>query len=174
MQNRKNFKKGFMLIELLVVVLIIGILAAIALPQYQNAVLKSKMAQSLPILKGISAAQEEYFLINGSYADGFQKLSINAGACTGTYCQINNIRYDIQGDGNIVAFYDSTGSSSDSLSIMYRYGQGQSTTYSGLKNGDFVCIPRGKANWIRLCKSVAGDNYRTVTGFSGGAGYAWR
>ena len=60
-------KKGFTLIEMLVVVLIIGILAAVALPQYQNAVLKAKVSAILPIMRRWKDAIAEYKLQNGTY-----------------------------------------------------------------------------------------------------------
>ena len=69
--------RAFTLIELLVVVLIIGILSAIALPQYQKAVEKSRASQALIVLKSIWAAQQAFYLSNGTYAKSFEELDID-------------------------------------------------------------------------------------------------
>ena len=72
-----NNNAGFTLIELLVVVLIIGILAAVALPQYQKAVERSKATQALAIIRTVAAAQENYYLANGTYATNFNELAVD-------------------------------------------------------------------------------------------------
>lgn len=63
--KKKINKKGFTLIEVLVVVLIIGILAGIALPQYRRSVEKAKVAEALINISAIEGAMQRYILSNG-------------------------------------------------------------------------------------------------------------
>ncbi|QDG39355.1 prepilin-type N-terminal cleavage/methylation domain-containing protein [Alteromonas mediterranea] len=66
--NTKN-QKGFTLIELMIVVAIIGILAAIALPAYQNYVQKAKFSELLNASAGAKTAVEICFQSNGKLDD---------------------------------------------------------------------------------------------------------
>ena len=68
---------GFSLIELLVVVLIIGILAAVALPQYETSVAKSRLVQLKILVKSLKDAEELYYMANGSYTQNFEDLDIS-------------------------------------------------------------------------------------------------
>ena len=74
--KKGNTRQGFTLIELLVAVLIIGILAAVAVPQYQKAVEKSKAIQALTLLKTVQQAYEAYYIANGSYPDKWGQLDV--------------------------------------------------------------------------------------------------
>ncbi len=62
-------KKGFTLVELMVVIVVMGILAAIALPQFGNAIAKARAAEAPNNLHKISVAQEMYKVETKGYAD---------------------------------------------------------------------------------------------------------
>ena len=69
--------KGFTLIELLIVVVIIGILAAIAIPKFANTKEKAYIAGMKADLRNLVTAQEAYFADNVTYASVLTNLNYN-------------------------------------------------------------------------------------------------
>ncbi|ESK39310.1 hypothetical protein P256_01428 [Acinetobacter nectaris CIP 110549] len=65
-----NAQKGFTLIELMIVVAIIGILAAIAIPQYQNYVGRSNVAAAVQTVAANKTGLESFVMDNGKFPDG--------------------------------------------------------------------------------------------------------
>jgi len=67
-------RSGFTLIELLIVVVIIGLLAAIAIPKFNNTKGKAYWAAMRSDLRNLATAEENYFYINQSYAPSLAAL----------------------------------------------------------------------------------------------------
>ena len=70
-------KKGFSLLELLVVILIIGILAAVALPQYYKSKEKAEAVELQIIVKALHESQQRYYMVNNAFAEKFDELDVN-------------------------------------------------------------------------------------------------
>lgn len=69
-------RKSFTLVELLIVVLIVGILATVALPQYQKVIARAKEAEALTNLGHILMAQNLYYVEHGDYSRHLATLDV--------------------------------------------------------------------------------------------------
>lgn len=79
-QRRHAGAHGFTLMELLITVAILGILASVAIPQYQQYVMRARRAEAKSALARVQGAQERYFTVNNTYTTDPTQLGL--GACT--------------------------------------------------------------------------------------------
>lgn len=117
-------QKGFTLIEVMIVVSIVAILAAIAVPSYQNSVTKGRRTDAMAALQGLAQAMERHYMTTGAYTgaatgpadtgaptifstkspvDGsqtFYNLTISTGTAT-AYTLTADPTNGQEGDGNI-------------------------------------------------------------------------
>lgn len=86
-ETRRKYQSGFTLIELMIVVVIVGILAAIAFPSYDAYVKRSYRAEGQAFLNDVAARQERYFAQTNSYVktdDDQEKLKLKGGGSSET------------------------------------------------------------------------------------------
>ena len=76
---RPDRKSGFTLIELMVVLLIVGILGAVAVPSYRQYVIRSHRTEAKTALLRLAANQERHYLQNNTYTDDLQALGFATG-----------------------------------------------------------------------------------------------
>ena len=96
----KAIQKGFTLIELMIVIAIIGILAVIALPAYQDYTARAQVSEAFALAEGQKAAVVEYYADKGAYPSSNTAAGVAAAdKITGKYVA----KVNIGGDGVITA-----------------------------------------------------------------------
>ena len=108
MQNIRVNKsqQGFTLIELMIVVAIIGILAAIAIPAYQDYTARSQMSEALTLAAGAKTAVTEYYTSEG----GFPSNNTSAGLAAADSIEGNYVdSVSVSGGLITVTMKDETG-----------------------------------------------------------------
>ncbi|MDH5924300.1 pilin [Vibrio splendidus] len=125
-KNRRTTQKGFSLIELMIVVVVIGVLSAIAIPQYQKYVAKAEVASALATMTGIKTNVEAYAAENGA----FPANSLTDELGVPSSIPVGAITFDPDtsaGVGTIVFTFASSGVSTilhDKIFVLSRTGDG--------------------------------------------------
>jgi type IV pilus assembly protein PilA len=100
----KTMQKGFTLIELMIVVAIIAILAAIAIPAYQNYLIRSQVSEGAVLTDGAKTPVSEFYSNRGY----FPKANASAGLATDTSITgkyVTQVDVDAAGKGLITATF---------------------------------------------------------------------
>ncbi|EMR8732980.1 pilin [Neisseria gonorrhoeae] len=79
-----TLQKGFTLIELMIVIAIVGILAAVALPAYQDYTARAQVSEAILLAEGQKSAVTEYYLNNGIWPENNASAGVASSAADGT------------------------------------------------------------------------------------------
>jgi type IV pilus assembly protein PilA len=100
-QMNRQLQKGFTLIELMIVVAIIGILAAVALPAYSDYTVRAKVSEVILAASSAKTAISELAAVNGSMPSSFTPESVSSAYVSSVTYASSTITATAKGDSNI-------------------------------------------------------------------------
>ncbi len=154
--------RAFTLIELLVVVLIIGILTAIAVPQYQKSVLKSRLSNLKILVSSVARAQEVYFLNNNKYTINPAELDISL-----------PIPLEVEEEGDTSLIYDWGLCRFSSVQIKCKNIQAGIQFGEDYGNkGQFCCAQTSNSAAVSACQNETNSDTAYWSGTDFNAGYS--
>jgi type IV pilus assembly protein PilA len=134
----KTIQHGFTLIELMIVIAIIGILAAIAIPAYQNYTIRAQVTEGVSLASGWKTAVSEYYAQYGSFPASSTTATTGAagdisvsGASSGKYVSLIKV---VAGGEIVVAYGGSQANAKIPATMLLTFNPGLTT------NGDVVWI----------------------------------
>ena len=102
----KQIQQGFTLIELMIVVAIIGILAAVAIPSYQDYTARAQVSEAMSLTSGTKTALSEWYSDKGSFPNILASVS---GTTSGKYVQSMSISGNSGGTVTVQAQFKASG-----------------------------------------------------------------
>lgn len=164
--------KGFTLIEILVVVLIIGILAALAMPEYIKAVERSRLTEVVTLLDSIAKAQQRKYMQTSRFINNFAGMDVAPESATGslfytkgdpaTGTNGNGFAISLHSGNSYLTGYAQADRHRDGANLVYQYtvtrlygsanttcssnttkGQGLCADFCGIDSGVAACCSNG-------------------------------
>lgn len=98
----KKVQQGFTLIELMIVVAIIGILAAVAIPAYQDYTIRAKVSEVLTMASAARTSVAEYYISTGSMPTTAAAAGVNTNAGQSDY--VTAIAFATSSTGSLLTY----------------------------------------------------------------------